>query len=150
VSPHVRALGEVHGAHPPAPELAHDLVRPDAPSGERRGRAAEQPLGERAERPLPRVVVEQPRAARVLREQRRHLVAERRVAGARLVEVRGALGGRALGRRVEDALDLPPARRVGRRRHDARISRRSHARAARQSRSTVGTETPRTSAVSAP
>src|SRR5439155_25838832 len=89
-------------------------------------------------------------------EQRLHLAPHRRVTTARTIEIRRALGWRALERRMKERLDIRPppqvhesvARGVRERSHGPSNSRRSHARAITHSRFTVAGETPRAAAVS--
>ncbi|MXW34464.1 MAG: hypothetical protein F4Z60_02275 [Chloroflexi bacterium] len=103
-------MTEVDDAHPAAPEEARDLVGPEAAADQRVVVAGREQGGVGLHgRP-----VDDARPA-VHLEQRQHLGAQGRVAGARLVEKRVPIAGAAFKRGVEQRVDPAPALSVHRR-----------------------------------
>ena len=109
-APEPRVVTEVDDAHPAAAEEAGDLVGTEAAADQGIVAAGREQAGVGLHgRP-----VDDARPA-VHLEQRQHLGAQRRVAGARLVEERVPIAGAAFERGVEQRVDPAPALSVHRR-----------------------------------
>jgi hypothetical protein len=159
-APQSHLLGHEDAAHPAAAELALDRVRGAERLAQARGElvgelggAVGTRSGTRESGSAERVPVgELEEARRVVGggEQRHDVAAQRRVVSAGRVDEARALRPVAVERALEDAHGLRLSRRVeprGGRRHAARSSCRSQARAAAHARLTVAVETSSASAV---